>query len=389
MAYAVGLMSGTSLDGVDAALVEITGQGQGTKVKLLRFVTLSYTDEERRKIEACLSRDFSDVQQICSLNFELGYKFAKAVKMVCHKAKFPLDKLDFIGSHGQTIWHQPVGEQNFLPSTLQIGEPAIIAYETKATVVSNFRTMDMAAGGQGAPLVPFSEWLLYGDSEKSRLLQNIGGIGNVTVVPKNAKLTDIFAFDTGPGNMMIDEACQQLFSQPYDAGGELAAVGKVDEDLLNQLMGISYINQKPPKTTGRELFGKALVSQIIREHGQLSKYDLLATLTFFTAKSIVLNYEKFIFPTQKIDEVIIAGGGSYNLTLLEMIQRLLKNRAKVITQETLGLSSEAKEAVAFAILANETLQGGASNVPKATGARENVVLGNITSAPFSKIKEKL
>ncbi|HYK72078.1 MAG TPA: anhydro-N-acetylmuramic acid kinase, partial [Pseudoneobacillus sp.] len=201
--YAVGLMSGTSLDGVDAVLVEIENSGPQTKLRMIDFQTQPFSAEMKGEIHDCLSLKKSSVQLICSTNFKLGHLLAQSVQSICEKNHLALDKLDFIGSHGQTIYHQPYPNGPWVSSTLQIGEPAVIAYETGTTVVSNFRTMDMAAGGQGAPLVPFSEFILYRSEKKNRLLQNIGGIGNVTVLPKNANITDISAFDTGPGNMII------------------------------------------------------------------------------------------------------------------------------------------------------------------------------------------
>lgn len=386
MRYAVGLMSGTSLDGIDAALVTIKGSGLESEITLVDFMTLSFSEEKRKEIMNSLSVETSDVQQICSLNFSLGYMFADAVKMICKRNNLDLKKLDIIGSHGQTIYHQPEQEGTFIPSTLQIGEPAVIAYETNTTVVSNFRTMDMAAGGQGAPLVPYTELILYGDVKKSRLLQNVGGIGNVTVLPKQATLEDISAFDTGPGNMIMDEICKRLFDVPYDNKGELAAQGTVNEELLGQCMAIPYITAEPPKSTGRELFGKEFVTKLIEENAHLSKYDLLATMTMFTAKTIALNYQKFIFPYHQIDEVIVGGGGSYNLTFIGMLKELLKKDCRVMIQEEVGYSSEAKEAIAFALLANETINGNGSNVPNATGAKECVILGNITLPPIPKKK---
>jgi len=384
MGYVVGLMSGTSLDGIDAALVNIKGSGQSSQLEVIDFITLPFSEEERLEIMNSLAVETSDVKQICSLNFSLGYKFADAVKQICQKNKLSLEELDAIGSHGQTIYHQPKQEGKFIPSTLQIGEPAIIAYETGTLVVSNFRTMDMATGGQGAPLVPYTEWLMYTDSGKSRLLQNIGGIGNVTVLPKNAKLEDIEAFDTGPGNMIIDEICKQLFHVPYDKGGCLAEQGTINERLLEACMNIPYIMETPPKSTGRELFGKEFVTELIKKNSHLSKYDLLATMTMFTAKSIAINYQTFILPHCNVNEVIVGGGGSYNKTLMGMLKNLLKDDCYVLTQEEIGFSSDAKEAVAFALLANETINGNGSNVPRATGANEHVILGNITLPPRPK-----
>ena len=381
MGYAVGLMSGTSLDGIDVALVNIKGSGPSSELEVLDFISLPFSKEERLEIMESLSIETSNVRSICSLNFSLGYKFASGVKQICQKNNICTQDLDVIGSHGQTIYHQTKLEDIYIPSTLQIGEAAVIAYETQALVVSNFRTMDMAAGGQGAPLVPYTEWIIYTDSQKSRLLQNIGGIGNVTVLPKNAKLEDITAFDTGPGNMIIDEICQQLFNVPYDKGGLLARQGTVNKKLLEQCMEISYITESPPKSTGRELFGKEFAQKIINENINLCKYDLLSTMTMFTAKSIAFNYKKFVFSRYKIDEVIVGGGGSYNTTLINMLKDILKEDCCVKVQEEIGFSSSAKEAIAFAILANETLHGNGSNVPGATGASEHVVLGSVTFPP--------
>ena len=382
MGFAVGLMSGTSLDGIDAALVELKGSGLDTEVKLIDFMTIAIDDSLLKETMDAISLVSSNAQHLCSLNFKLGYAFADAVKQICDKNQLLLKDLDFIGSHGQTIYHQPEKEEHFIQSTLQLGEPAVIAYETKTKVVSNFRVMDMAAGGYGAPLVPYSELLLYKDKSKSRLLQNIGGIGNVTVIPKNASIDDLVAFDTGPGNMIIDEICKRFFNVSFDANGDLAAQGKVNERLLERCMSVPYILAQIPKTTGRELFGAQFVDQIMDEFKEISSYDLIATMTMFTAKSIAENYKKFIFPNQSIDEVIVGGGGSHNKTLLRMLQELLINDCKVLTQEDIGYSSDAKEAIAFAVLANETLHGIPSNVPSATKAGRTVILGNITPVPY-------
>ncbi|PEJ57727.1 anhydro-N-acetylmuramic acid kinase [Bacillus sp. AFS002410] len=382
MVYAVGLMSGTSLDGIDSALVEITRYGSDTEVKLIDFMTIPLEEALLKEIEDAITLVSSNAQHLCSLNFKLGYAFADAVKQICSKNQFPLNKLDFIGSHGQTIYHQPEVEANFVQSTLQLGESAVIAYETNTKVVSNFRVMDMAAGGYGAPLVPHSELLLYRSKTKTRLLQNIGGIGNVTIVPKNATIDDLVAFDTGPGNMIIDEICKRYFNVPFDASGELAAKGNVNERLLERCMSIPYILAPIPKTTGRELFGTQFVDEILVEFSDVSPIDFITTMTMFTAKSIAENYKKFILPNHPIDEVIVGGGGSHNKTLLHMLQELLGEHSKVLVQEDIGFSSDAKEAIAFAILANETLNGLPSNVPGATKANRLVILGNITPKPY-------
>jgi anhydro-N-acetylmuramic acid kinase len=380
VALAVGLMSGTSLDGVDAALVEIEGSGLATEVKLVHFLTLPIPEELKQEIRACCQVEQSSVQLVCSLNFKLGALFADAVKHVCREAGVSMEELDFIGSHGQTVFHIPKSFATYTRSTLQIGEPAVIAYETKTKVVSDFRVMDVAAGGEGAPLVPYTEYLLY-RSDRDRILQNIGGIGNATVIPKQASLGEIFAFDTGPGNMIIDEICQRLTEFPFDRDGEFAAKGNVHMPLLQTLMSHPFISAPPPKSTGREAFGAPYADDLLKEWKGLKTEDWLATITMFTARSIAENYERFIFPAYPEAEIVIGGGGSYNRTLLKMLKACMPNR-RILTQEDLGFSSAAKEAIAFAVLANETLHGLPANVTGATGAKRRVVLGHITPVPY-------
>ncbi|HDR4423408.1 TPA: anhydro-N-acetylmuramic acid kinase [Bacillus cereus] len=381
--YIAGIMSGTSLDGIDVALVHIEGSGVDSKVELIHFTTVPFCNDIKNEIRQALSIENSNVQLICSLNFKLGLCFANAVKEVCKEANFSLKQLDVIGSHGQTIYHQPKQDGSMIPSTLQIGEPAVIAYETNTTVISNFRTMDMAAGGQGAPLVPYSEIILYSHQTKNRLLQNIGGIGNVTVIPSKLSEKSVIAFDTGPGNMIMDEVCQRLFQLPYDQNGNIAKRGVVVEEILTYCMNHPFLKMHPPKSTGREQFGEEFVSELLKRFEKHSKEDILTTVTMFTASSIVYHFKEFILPFYEIDEVILAGGGSYNDTLVEMIQHGLKEeKCALFLQEDIGYSSEAKEAIAFAILANETHHRNPSNVPSATGAKKSVVLGNITFPPI-------
>lgn len=381
--YIAGIMSGTSLDGIDVALVHIEGSGVESKVELIHFTTVPFCNDMKNEIQQALSIENSNVQFICSLNFKLGLCFAHAVKEVCKEADFPLKQLDSIGSHGQTIYHQPKQDGNMIPSTLQIGEPAVIAYETNTTVISNFRTMDMAAGGQGAPLVPYSEIILYRHSTKNRLLQNIGGIGNVTVIPSHLSNKSVMAFDTGPGNMVMDEVCQRLFQLPYDQNGEIAKKGVVVDEILTYCMSHPFLKMNPPKSTGREQFGEEFVSELLKRYEKHSKENILTTVTMFTASSIIHHYKEFILPYYEIDEVILGGGGSYNSTLVEMLRNGLKEeKCAIFIQENLGYSSAAKEAIAFAILANETHHRNPSNVPSATGAKQSVVLGNITFPPI-------
>lgn len=380
--YIAGIMSGTSLDGIDVALVHIEGSGVESKVKIIHFITVPFCNDMKNEIQQALSIENSNVQLICSLNFKLGLCFANAVREVCKEANFPLGQLNLIGSHGQTIYHQPKHDGNMIPSTLQIGEPAVIAYETNTTVISNFRTMDIAAGGQGAPLVPYSEIILYRHPTKNRLLQNIGGIGNVTIIPSHLSDKNVIAFDTGPGNMVIDGMCQRLFQLSYDQNGKIAKQGVVVDEILTYCMNHPFLKMNPPKSTGREQFGEEFVSELLKRYERHSKENIVTTVTMFTARSIVHQYKEFILPYYEIDEVILGGGGSYNDTLVEMIRYGLKDeKCAIFIQEDIGYSSEAKEAIAFAILANETYHRNPSNVPSATGAKQSVVLGNITFPP--------
>lgn len=378
MKFGIGLMSGTSLDGIDVALVQIEGSKRDTKVKLVAFDTFDIANELKEKIKLACDESKATNKLICSLNFELGYAFSDAVMRLCKEHDFPIEKVDFIASHGQTIYHLPVAEKGFFSSTMQIGEAAVIAYQTNVPVISNFRVMDMAAGGEGAPLVPYSEYVLYAAPGKVTLLQNIGGIGNVTVVTEN--IEDMLAFDTGPGNMIMDEVCVQLFNVGYDRGGELALKGKVNIELLDELMKHDYLNQLPPKSTGREMFGQQFTTDLIKRYSHLDKHDLLATVTIFTAQTIVKSYQDFIFNNFDVDQVVVGGGGAYNQVLMNHLKAMMSS-IHVCTQEDLGFSSAAKEAIAFVVLANETLYGQPSNVIASTHAKEYVVLGQITPSP--------
>lgn len=374
MVYAVGLMSGTSLDGIDAALVDISGKDKETQVTLISFLTYPLTAALLQRIRDCLSPDQSTVAKICSLNVELGEVFAKAALAVCEQAAVPPTELAFIGSHGQTLFHIPETQGSLVASTLQVGDAATICERTQTTVVANFRERDMAVGGQGAPIVPYSEYLLYHSPKVTRILQNIGGIGNLTVIPRDLDEAEIIAFDTGPGNMIMNELCLSFFGEDYDKDGQHAAKGTVQPELLAELMAHPYIEKPFPKTTGREVFGKDFSQQLQDTWSEIAPDDFLATVTMFTASSIAKAVGPLI---QGPTELIIGGGGSYNPTLVAMIKASLPELVVKI-QEELGYSSEAKEAIAMAILANQTLQQGNGNVPSATGAKKAVPLGSIT-----------
>lgn len=388
---AIGLMSGTSLDGVDCALVDIDGVDESTRVELREFITYPMPDATKARILEAVAPGGGDSRLLCSLHAELGHLFSRAVGAVCEKAGVAPGDVAFVASHGQTIWHEPGASRDyadgsrFHAGTLQLGDAAAIAFDHNIRVVYDFRAMDVAAGGQGAPLVPFSEIVLYGSTEHNRVLLNIGGIGNVTVLPRGSRAGDVFAFDTGPGNMAVDEACRRLFGVEYDEGGRVAARGRVDEGVLAELLKHGFFGMEPPKSTGREMFGMQFVEEFLAAHPQMDPEDAVATLTEFTAASVADACERFVAPRLdgELDELIVGGGGAHNATLVTRIAARMPN-THVCTQDELGYSSDAKEAVAFAVLGNQTLSGRPSNVPSATGACESVVLGSVINPPRSR-----
>lgn len=275
-------------------------------------------------------------------------------------------------------------ETSYLPfvrSTLQIGEPSVIAQETGVTTVADFRPRDIAAGGQGAPLVPYADYILFRDKEKGRALQNVGGIANVTFLPPDCSIPDVIAFDTGPGNMVIDRITELITHNAFhfDDGGKLAARGKVDARLLATLLAHPYLSKPPPKTTGREEFGMPFAENLYKDaiHAHIEELDILATVTAFTAHTIADSYKQWIFPGHHLSEVVLSGGGSYNDTLIKFLRHYLPPSVKIDSVNKFGIAPNAKEALAFAILANETISGNPNNVPGVTGAREAVVMGKI------------
>ncbi len=375
----IGLMSGTSVDGIDAALVRIHGSGLGIKVETVGFATYPFPPTIRQRIFELFNPGTGGVDKVCEMNFVVGEAFADAALKIAGACGVRMEDVDLIGSHGQTAYHIPkVGREGPWAgrSTLQIGEPAVIAERTGVTTVADFRTRDIAAGGQGAPLVPYVDYLLFTHPEISRAVQNIGGIGNVTYLPPNAGALMVTAFDTGPGNMLIDGAMTVLTSgqMSFDKDGLWASRGKVEPSMLAELMGHPFIHLDPPKTTGREDFGLQFCRPLLEKwRNGLSDYDVITTVTAFTAESISFAYRRFLGP---VDEVILGGGGSNNPVLVQMIRERLPG-VRLLRHEDLGISSDAKEAIAFAILASEAMYGNTTNLPGATGAKRQVVLGKI------------
>lgn len=379
----IGLMSGTSLDGVDAAIVRVAGCGLDTKAELVAFTTVPYDDRLREKLKELCSVEHSDVALVCGMNFYIAEVLADAAKQVVSEAGLTMADIDLISSHGQTVWHIPVADERdwaLVRSTLQIGDLSVIAKRTGKPVVGDYRTADMAVGGQGAPLVPYADFILFRDEAVGRIAQNIGGIGNCTAIPASALPEQVVAFDTGPGNMLIDQAVHTLSggARSYDEGGEWASQGTSDGAIVAEMMRHPYFAMKPPKTTGRELFGKAYAERWMERMKAtgLTDADIVATFTAFTAQTIADSYRRFVLPEAPAQQVIVSGGGAHNRTLLAMLRSLLPEMT-VTTSDAMGISSDAKEAVAFAVFANNFLFGVPNNLPSATGAPVPTIMGKL------------
>jgi anhydro-N-acetylmuramic acid kinase len=377
----IGLMSGTSLDGVDAALVEISGAGRQTRIALRHFTSIPFGSQVHQELLQIASGSPVPSQVISQMNFLIGTLYAEAIFRLCEEARVKINQIDLVGSHGQTIFHQ--SEPNVfcgrtLASTLQIGEASIIAERTGVTTICDFRPRDMAAGGKGAPLIPYVDYLLFRHPRYGRILLNIGGIANVTILPAAATLAEIVAFDTGPGNMVIDGLVRRMThnEKGFDRDGEIARSGKVISKVLKKLARHPYFSLPPPKTTGREQFGMAFLEKILRIGDTYSSEDLICTATELTVQGIAKAIIPFITRKASIRQLIVSGGGSRNSYLMQRLKDVLSQMA-VLPSDDLGIPSIAKEAIGFAILANETLHLHPGNVPSATGASQATVLGKI------------
>jgi anhydro-N-acetylmuramic acid kinase len=380
-----GVMSGTSADGINVALVRVSypagqrGQRHWPVFELLAHAESPYPRNVRRAVLAAMNAASASVAELSRLNFLLGELYAGAV--LAAQRKFGINA-ELVGCHGQTIYHQGnpaafLGRK--IAATWQTGEGAVVAARVGVPVVSDFRPADMAVGGKGAPLVPFLDYLLYRDERTGRVLQNIGGIGNLTALPAGAQPEDVIAFDTGPGNMVIDALMEKFYGRGFDRDGRIAASGRVIDPVVAGFLRLPFFRRQPPKTAGREEFGRQFVAQFVKACGRTRRQDMVATATALTAQSIALALQRFVLNRGKFSEFVVAGGGARNRTLMSMLSRALRPLdLNMRRPEEFGVPAEAKEAVAFAVLAFQTWNRQPSNIPSATGAKRPAVLGKIS-----------
>ncbi len=386
----LGLMSGTSADGIDAAIVRISGQPPGLHARLESHISVPYPTAVRRAILHVSEGAAVTAAEISRLNFLLGELFASAALRAC---RFSSQPVNLIGSHGQTIFHQGPSRAflgSAVSATFQIGEPAVIAERTGIPVISDFRPADLAAGGEGAPLVPFVDYLLYRHPRRGRIALNIGGIANLSAIPPAARPQDVFAFDTGPGNMLLDALVREYSRgrRLFDLDARLALRGRILSPLTARLMRHPFLHRRPPRTAGREQFGASLVSQILawQRHHHADDFSILRTVTAFTSLSIAQACARYVLPRARFSELILSGGGAANPLIVLQLAALLP-RLRMRFSSECGVPSAAKEAFAFAILAYETWHGRPSSLPFATGASRSSILGKL-SLPSRRLSSR-
>jgi anhydro-N-acetylmuramic acid kinase len=372
-----GVMSGTSLDGVDVAVARIEGSGRTLALEQRAFVHTPYPSVLRDALHCNVEVGTSDVRALSQLNALLGRVFADAVTRAADAAGHGLSGLDLVGSHGHTVHHVPDAEPfagaEAVASTFQLGDPAVVAARLGLPVIGDFRTADVALGGQGAPLVPYFDWALFTDDREHRALLNLGGIANVTLLPRAGETSAVTAFDTGPANMVIDALAQRFYGEPFDRDGAHAAVGTPNEATLTDLLADDYFHRPPPKSTGREAFGTAYVDALVARGG--TPDDLLATATALTARSVAGALAHFA-TEHPPDVLIVSGGGTRNAELMRQLRAVVAP-LRVCTSADFGIGPDAKEALCFAVLAHEWCNGVPTNLPSVTGASRPALLGKL------------
>lgn len=376
----LGILSGTSADAIDCVLTEISGCGVNSQIKVKSFFSYPIKKDLKKYILERSGHKTIKIEDVCSLNFLIANEFAKVIQLSLKKFGLNAKQIDLIGSHGQTIFHKPETEKLFgfkQRSTLQLGDPSVIANLTGITTVGDFRTADCAVGGHGAPLVSYLDSVVFRHKTLNRILLNIGGIANMTFVPslKN-KNKEIIAFDSGPGNMLIDGAMMKLFGKHYDKDCTTAKKGTHNKPLLKYLLAKDkYFEKDFPKTTGREYYGEKFLDEVLKKFRSLNKYDIVRTITDYTAHTIIMNIEMLLAKGYKADELLISGGGLKNKIILMHFKNYLN--LKISEAKQSGINAENKEAVLFALLANEAVSGVQANIPSVTGASKKVILGKI------------
>jgi anhydro-N-acetylmuramic acid kinase len=372
----IGVLSGTSVDGVDTVLLKVRGNGINTKIDVLDFESYPIKKELKEYILKCSSKNTGNAENICKLNFLVGHLFAQSINKLISRNNLLTKDIDLIGSHGQTIYHYPFNQKLFsfnTKSTLQIGDISVISNQTGITTAGDFRTADISVNGDGAPLVPYLDYILFSSRTLNRVLVNIGGISNITFLKRSGKQNDVTAFDSGPGNMMIDYLTKKYFNKKYDKDGRISSKGKINPELFKMICSKDrFYKKNPPKSTGREYYSEKFIEDILRSSGKILPEDIIATFTYFTAYTIYHNVKKF-----RADELIMSGGGARNKTLMNYIKDLFRN-IKVKLMDMNGINPDNKEAVLFAVLANELISGNKTNLPSVSGSDRKVFLGKIS-----------
>lgn len=376
----IGTLSGTSVDSVDVVLIKIFKSGIQTELEVLKYVQYPFSKEIQNYILKCSSPVRSNVADICKLNFILGRLFSEKINSFIKETGYSNSDISYIGSHGQTIYHIPSDEKFFGyngKSTLQIADPSVIANLTGITTVGDFRCADIAVEGTGAPLVPYLDFLMFNDRDKNRMLVNIGGIANLTYLKADCKIEEVIAFDSGPGNMIIDAITRKLYNKEYDINGDIAFSGKFSKDLFEYLCKIdNFYNAGIPKSTGREYYGDDFVNRLLAFSENIEARDIINTVSEYTVFCVYSNYKNQINCPGFPDEILLSGGGASNNFLFKTFSKYFKE-SKIQIIDKSGITPDNKEAVLFAVLANETMNGNYSNVRNSTGATKNVILGKI------------
>ncbi|MCY4000876.1 MAG: anhydro-N-acetylmuramic acid kinase [Bacteroidetes bacterium] len=381
-----GVMSGTSLDGVDVVIAHLDGHGKDLCIKKWFGASYSFPDPLYDGLKRAADQEQISVVELSQLNVRLAHEYAHTIKTTIEAGGMSMEQLDLVGCHGQTIRHIPNQEKiagKMIHSTFQIGDPATMSQILGVPVIGDFRLADMACGGQGAPLVPYFDYVIFTHDQQTRGCLNIGGVANITVLLPSAEIQDVYGFDTGPGNLLMDSLCRQFFNLPYDEGGRIAQSGTVHEPLLSQCLEDAYFTATPPKTTGREYLTSVFLNEFLHQSSQISLEDLVATATALTAASVWKGYETFIQPRCTLDRLIVSGGGAHNQALMDYLKdyfSLSKTPVVIETTDPYGIDADSKEALCFAVLAHETANGIPTSIPSVTGAHRSAVLGKLCMA---------